>query len=161
MAAVALMGAFGAQGLGLAQSPLLHRPAPQFARRDFRGDLVSLRALRGKVVLLNFWATWCAPCQLELPRFAAWQRQYGGEGLAVVAISMDDEARQPKALAHKLGLDFPVAMGDAALARRYGGVLGLPVTFLIARDGTVAARYDGEVDLGAMETQVRKLLAAR
>jgi thiol-disulfide isomerase/thioredoxin len=141
-----------------AESPLLHKRAPAFVRRDLTGTRVNLRADHGKVVLLNFWATWCGPCLLELPRFSAWQKQYGPAGLQVIAVSMDDDATPVRAMARKLNLDFPVVMGDDKLGTLYGGVLGLPVTYLIGRDGTVSARFEGETDLHAMETRIGDLL---
>jgi cytochrome c biogenesis protein CcmG, thiol:disulfide interchange protein DsbE len=141
-----------------AQRSLLHRRAPPFVRRDLAGKAISLRAYRGKVVLLNFWATWCVPCRLELPRFAAWQRTYKAEGLQVIAISMDDDPAMVRTMARSFALDFPVVMGDAALGERYGGVLGLPVTFLVARDGTIAARLEGESHSSEMETMIKQLL---
>ena len=148
-----------------AQKPQPHQstrqPAPQFIRKDLNGHAVNLRALKGKVVLLNFWATWCGPCQVELPKFSAWQKQYGASGLKVIAVSMDDEAAPVRAVARKLKLDMPVVMGDAKLGTLYGGVLGLPVTYLIARDGTVAARIEGKADLAGMETSIQKLLGQR
>lgn len=160
LAALALACGLGTWN-GSAENALLRKPAPQFARRDLHGTMVSLRADRGKVVLLSFWATWCAPCQQELPQFAAWQKAYGPDGLQVIAISMDDDARPVRALAHKLDLQYPVVMGDAALGKRYGGVLGLPVTFLIARNGTVAERFEGESRLVGIETRMKELLARR
>lgn len=147
------------QSVSAAESTLLHKPAPQFVRQDLSGKTVSLRAYRGKVVLLSFLATWCAPCQQELPQFAAWQHEIGG--LQVIAVSMDDEPAPVRALVRKLGLQFPVVMGDAALGKRYGGVLGLPVTFLIARDGTVAERFEGEARLAEIENRVKELLDGR
>lgn len=146
---------------GSAQSlpELVHKPAPQFVRTDLTGHEIDLRNYRGKVVLLNFWATWCAPCQVELPRFQAWQRKYGHHGLNVLAISMDDGNAQVKRAVRRLHLDFPVAMGDAKLGEAYGGVLGLPITFLIGRDGIVVAKFKGETDLGVLESRVKSLLA--
>jgi cytochrome c biogenesis protein CcmG/thiol:disulfide interchange protein DsbE len=141
------------------ENSLLHKSAPAIVGRDLAGRTVSLRAYRGKVVLLNFWATWCAPCQVELPRFAAWQRKYGPEGLQVIGIAMDDAPGPVRARVRRLGLGFPVMMGDAAIGTRYGGVLGLPVTFLIARDGTAAARFAGETSLEEMEKEIQGLLA--
>ena len=100
--------------------------------------------MRGRVVLLNFWATWCAPCQVEMPRFVAWQTKYKAEGLSIVGVSMDDNSEPVKALVGKRKLNYPVVMGDEKLGLAYGGVLGLPVTYLIDRQGIIRARYQGE-----------------
>jgi cytochrome c biogenesis protein CcmG/thiol:disulfide interchange protein DsbE len=137
---------------------LVNRKAPAFTRRAFDGRDLSLNAFRGKVVLLNFWATWCAPCQAEMPTFARWQRQYGTQGLQVIGISMDDSAAQARKLAQKLRIDYPIVLGDAALGEKYGGVLGLPVTYLIDRTGTIRAEFQGGSDLGKMEAQLKELL---
>jgi thiol-disulfide isomerase/thioredoxin len=139
---------------------LLNRQAPDFTRQDFHGQALHLNAFRGKVVLLTFWATWCAPCQVEMPIFAAWQRQYGPQGLAVIGISMDDDAAAAGRLVERLKLDYPNAMGDSRLGMRYGGVLGLPLSFLIDRNGVVRARFQGETDVRVMESQLQELLAA-
>ncbi|HUB31069.1 MAG TPA: redoxin domain-containing protein [Terracidiphilus sp.] len=146
-------------GAATPPGPLLHKPAPAFVRTDLYGRRISLRAERGKVVLLNFWATWCAPCQEELPRFAAWQARYGPQGFQVIAVSMDDSKTPVRTLVHKLRLDLPVVMGDARLGTRYGGVLGFPVTFLIDRQGIVVSRLEGATDLDALDQQIRSLLA--
>jgi thiol-disulfide isomerase/thioredoxin len=120
---------------------------------------LDLKAYRGKVVLLNFWATWCAPCQVEMPRFVAWQKEYGPRGLQIIGISMDDDPTLVRSVYRKLHLNYPVAMGDATLGELYGGVLGLPVTFLIDRNGEVRARYEGQTDLGKIDLQLQSLLA--
>ena len=117
--------------ISIAASPLIHKTAPGFVRSDLENRRLDLHAYRGKVVLLNFWATWCAPCQLEMPRFAAWQSQYGPCGLQIIGISMDDDPASARSLVRKLKLNYPVAMGDARLGKLYGGVMGLPLTFLI------------------------------
>ena len=147
-----------------AQSPppaasLLNRTAPDFTRQDLSGHAVHLAGLRGKVVLLNFWATWCAPCQIEMPAFAAWQRQYGPQGLDVVGISMDDSAAEAQRVIRRLKIDYPVAMGDVHLGLRYGGVFGLPLTYLIDRNGVIRARFQGVTDPNAIEKQVQALLS--
>lgn len=111
------------------------------------------------MILLNFWATWCIPCRQELPRFAEWQKQYGPEGLQVIAVSMDDTPNPVRAVVRKLEPDYPIIMGDAKLGTRYGGVLGLPITFLIDRNGLVSARLKGEADLPALENRIKTLLA--
>jgi cytochrome c biogenesis protein CcmG/thiol:disulfide interchange protein DsbE len=140
---------------------LLHKQAPSFVRADLDGKQIDLSTYRGKVLLLNFWATWCAPCQLELPRFNAWQEKYGSDGLQVIAVSMDDDPAPVRATDRKLQLNFPVIMGDAKLGTQYGGVLGLPITYLIGRDGTIRARLKGAANLQGMEKRIRKLLATR
>jgi thiol-disulfide isomerase/thioredoxin len=164
MAVLLLCGAHGAQGAegqtGSVESLLNHK-APEFVRRDLAGERIDLARLEGKVVVLNFWATWCAPCQTEMPMFARWQQHYGPQGLAVVGVSMDDDSAPVRKVIQKLRIDYPVAMGDAKLGERYGGVLGLPLTLLIDRNGIVRAQFQGETDLTKMEAAVKDLLAGR
>jgi peroxiredoxin len=138
---------------------LLNQKAPEFTRRDLSGNNLDLANLRGKVVLLNFWATWCAPCLVEIPTFNQWQRQYGTQGLQVIGISMDDDLASALRLTEKLRLIYPVAMGDEALGQLYGGVLGLPLTYLIDKHGIVRARFQGETDPKTIEKQMQELLA--
>ncbi len=156
----ACYGGCEAQGVPAANS-LVNKKAPQFVRRDLGGREIDLNSLRGQVVLLNFWATWCAPCQVEMPAFAAWQRQYEAQGLRVVGISMDDDAAPVLRTLARLKVSYPVAMGDAALGNLYGGVLGLPLTYLIDRGGVVRVRFQGETDIKTIEAQVHTLLAER
>lgn len=139
---------------------LTPKVAPEFSRADLAGRKIDLKNYRGKVVLLNFFATWCAPCRVELPQFDAWQGKYGSEGLQIIAVSMDDSESPVRRVVQRLHLRFPVLMGDAQLGEAYGGVLGLPVTFLIDRDGRVVAKFKGEGDVAALESQVRDRLAA-
>jgi peroxiredoxin len=160
-AAVAIVLLFAAGAAGQGGAGLIGKPAPGFVRKGVDGPPVELAAFRGKVVLLDFWATWCAPCQTEMPQFAAWQRQYGAQGLQVVGVSMDDDAEAAQRLVRKLGLNYPVAMGDEQLGELYGGVLGLPLTYLIDKDGVVRARFQGGGNLQAMEARVKALLASR
>jgi cytochrome c biogenesis protein CcmG, thiol:disulfide interchange protein DsbE len=160
MAVVMMLGTACAMAQG-GVSSLVNRKAPEFTRRDLRGQPLDLAKLRGKVVLLNFWATWCAPCEAEMPEFAKWQQQYGAQGLAVVGISMDDDEASVRKTLKKLHVDYPIAMGDAALGKRYGGVLGLPMSFLIDRNGVVRAEFQGEADLGKVEAALKDLMSAR
>jgi cytochrome c biogenesis protein CcmG, thiol:disulfide interchange protein DsbE len=141
-----------------AAKSLLNKPAPDFTLKDLAGQPLSLSRLRGKVVVLNFWATWCAPCQVEMPTFAAWQRQYGPQGLQIAGISMDDDAAPARRIVQRLKLNYPVAMGDEKIGALYGGVLGLPLTFLIDRNGIVRFRFQGETGTAVIEKQVRALL---
>jgi len=140
---------------------LVNRKAPEFARKDLNGARLDLKSFRGKIVLLNFWATWCAPCQLEMPVFAQWQRQYGPLGLQVIGISIDDTPAPVRSLLSRLLLNYPVAMGDATLGERYGGVLGLPLTYLIDKDGVVRAVFQGDVDVNTIERELKLRLGHR
>jgi thiol-disulfide isomerase/thioredoxin len=145
-----------------AQQPsLINKQAPRFVRPDVNGKRIDLEHYRGKVVLLNFWATWCAPCRVELPTFSSWQGRYGQDGLQVIAVSMDDDSAPVIKAVSELQLNFPVLMGDEKLGNEYGGVLGLPVTYLVGRNGKILARYAGETDLDQIESKVRELLSQR
>jgi peroxiredoxin len=143
----------------LAAESLLNKKAPEFARRDLSGRSLGLAGFRGKVVLLDFWATWCASCLVEMPTFIQWQRQLGPQGLQIVGISMDDSPDLARRAFAKYKLNYPVAMGDEKLGELYGGVLGLPLAYLIDRDGIVRARFQGETDLKTVEKQLKQLLA--
>jgi cytochrome c biogenesis protein CcmG, thiol:disulfide interchange protein DsbE len=116
-----------------------------------------LSSYRGKVVLLNFWATWCEPCLTEMPTFVEWQKQYGSGNFQVIGISMDDATPEVLATASRLKLNYPVLMGDEYLGADYGGVLGLPVTFLIDRNGKIQARYQG-ASLTRINSAIQNLL---
>jgi cytochrome c biogenesis protein CcmG, thiol:disulfide interchange protein DsbE len=136
----------------------LGKPAPEFVRNDLDGRPVDLAALRGRVVLLNFWATWCASCQVEIPRFIHWQSKYAADGLQVIGVSMDDDSAPVASLVRERGVNYPVVMGDEQIGLLYGGVLGLPVTWLIDRQGIVRSQFKGDADLGAMESAIQRLL---
>jgi cytochrome c biogenesis protein CcmG, thiol:disulfide interchange protein DsbE len=138
---------------------VISRPAPDFSRISLNHDLVSLAAYRGKVVLLSFWATWCSPCLIEMPHFVAWQRAYGKRGLQVIGISMDDEAQPVRAAYQRYRLNYPVVMGDERLGEMYGGILGLPVTFLIDRSGKIRFKYTSSARLSQIHGQIEKLLS--
>ncbi len=156
---VAVFLTVSAAPAGPAADDLVNQKAPGFTLTSLDGQTLRLSAFRGRVVLINFWATWCAPCQVEMPVFAAWQRQYGPQGFQVIGISLDDNAAPAHRVVRRLNLNYPVAMGDERLAARYGGVLGLPLTFLIDRNGVVQARFQGETDVKRIESRVNALLA--
>ncbi len=135
--------------------------APDIGRTDLKGATVHLQDYRGRVVLVNFWATWCGPCLGEIPTFVAWQREFGAAKLQIIGVSMDDDAAPVRRFTKKTPLDYPVVMGDAALARDYGGVLGLPATFLVDASGAIVSRHIGETDLKSLHAEIDALLARR
>ena len=119
----------------------------------------NLSPYRGKVVLLNFWATWCHGCKEELPWIVDYQTRFKSRGLAVIGISMDEDgwkSVKPFLKTHKL--NYRVVIGTEDLARQYGGVDNMPKTILIGRDGKIAATYEGVIDRAATEAEIRKLL---
>lgn len=157
---VAGVTAAGAQALKNGQT-LVNKPAPEFARKALDGRTVDLKNYRGKIVLLDFWATWCSPCMVEMPTFARWQQQYGPQGLTVIGVSMDDDEATARKAINKLKPGYAIVMGDAKLGTLYGGVMGLPLIYLIDADGVVRGRFQGETDPKAIEAAFERLLKRR
>jgi peroxiredoxin len=137
------------------------RTAPDFTLTDLQGNTVQLSQLRGKTVVLNFWATWCPPCKDEIPWFIQMQKQYGAQGLQVVGVSMDDgDPKDVVKFASKIGINYPVLMGEDKVAREYGGIDYLPTTFYINRNGVVTDRVFGEPARGEIERDVQRAIAS-
>jgi thiol-disulfide isomerase/thioredoxin len=113
------------------------------------------------VVLLNFWATWCGPCRTEIPLFIELQNKYRNRGLQIVGISLDDDERTVRDYYRQLKMNYPVALGDANLAERYGGILGLPVSFVVGCDGRIYARHSGKTDVSLIEREIMPLLQGK
>lgn len=135
------------------------KPAPDFAAKDATGKAMKLSDYRGKVVLLNFWATWCGPCKIEIPWFMDFEQQYKDRGFAVLGVSMDDDgwnAVKPYIAERKI--NYRVLLGDDAMSNLYGGVESLPTTFLIDRDGRVAAVHIGLVGRDTYKNDILHLL---
>src|SRR5581483_11144880 len=115
------------------------KPAPDFTLTDASGQYVKLSNYKGKVVLLNFWATWCGPCTLEIPWFEQFEQQYKSKGFEVLGVSMDEDgwsAVKPYMTEHKL--NYRILLGDDSVSQLYGGLDALPTTFIIDRDGRFA-----------------------
>ena len=133
--------------------------APQFALPEAGGKQAKLSDYRGKAVLLNFWATWCGPCKLEIPWFMDFQKKYQNQGLAVLGVSMDEDGwKVVTPYVQKIGMNYPVLLGNEAVAKLYGGVDGLPTTFLIDRNGKIAAMHTGIVSKSTYEEEILELL---
>lgn len=128
--------------------------APQFALTDLQGHPFDLKALRGKIVLIDFWASWCAPCIVAIPHLSQLQKKYGAHGFQVVGVSMDDTAKTTKETMQKIRFNYPVVLGDAKLGNLYGGVLGLPLQFLVGADGKILAIRSGEVTPTALDKEI-------
>lgn len=141
------------------------KSAPPLQARQLDGGSYTLAAHKGEVVILNFWATWCVPCRVELPAFSEFYRKHQAEGLTVLAVSMDDPEDLAKVRDVAKALPFPAAMYGDTQAQGYGRIWRLPITFVIGRDGVL--RYDGGVgergtfDLPGLERTVGPLLGAK
>src|SRR5438046_7019215 len=122
------------------------QPAPDFALPSLDGNTLKLSDFHGKAVLLNFWATWCEPCKVEMPWFVDLQKKYGPQGFQVVGVAMDDAAPKEIAeFAQKMSVNYPIVIGKEEVGTQYGGVQYLPSTFYISRDGKVLDRVLGLV----------------
>ena len=142
-----------------AKTATSQRPfAPDFSLPALSGQQVTLSDYRGKVVLLDFWATWCEPCREEIPHLVDLQNKYEHEGLQIIGVSMDDGPQPVRDLYKRLRMNYLVVMGTAEAGERYGGVLGLPVAFLIGRDGRIYAKHIGATDISVFEKEVASLL---
>jgi peroxiredoxin len=129
--------------------------APAWKLKDVDGNPVTLSQFKGKVVVLDFWATWCPPCRTEIPGYVALQKKYADDGLVVVGISVDTDGVAPvKKFMKDIGINYVVVMADDAVQDAYGPLQGYPTTFIIDRDGQIrnkklgrepAAQYEKEV----------------
>ncbi len=135
------------------------KAAPDFTLKDADGKTVRLSDFRGKVVLLDFWATWCGPCKIEIPWFMDFQRQNQSKGLVVLGVSMDDEGWDVvKPYLATMKVNYRVVIGNDHTAQLYGGVDALPTTFLIDRSGRIAAVHVGLVDRKDIQNGIEQLL---
>lgn len=132
--------------------------APDFSLPDLTGQQLRLSSYRGKVVLLDFWATWCDPCREEIPRFIELQKKYASQGLQIIGASMDDGPEPVRKFSQRFKMNFPVVMGNAKTGELYGGVLGLPIAFLIGRDGRIRAKHIGPTNISVFEREIVNLL---
>ena len=136
-------------------------PAPEFALKDANGKTVRLEDYKGKVILLDFFATWCGPCKIEIPWFMEMERKNKDRGFAVLGVSMDDEGWDiVKPFLAELGVNYRVVIGNDSTAQLYGGVDALPTTFLIDRNGKIASVHIGLASKKVFEDGIEQLLQA-
>jgi thiol-disulfide isomerase/thioredoxin len=134
--------------------------APDFALQSLDGKTVHLSDFRGKAVLLNFWATWCEPCKLEMPWFVELEKHYGPQGLQVVGVAMDDSGPDKIAkFAKDVGVNYPVLLGKESVGDEYGGLEYLPTTFYLDRDGKVVQRVFGLRSRSDIEDWIKEALS--
>jgi peroxiredoxin len=135
------------------------KEAPDFTLTDLSGQPVTLSEHRGKVVLLDFWATWCPPCRKEIPHFVELYDQYRDQGLEIIGISLDQAGVETvQKFAEEYQINYPVVMGHAEVAGSYGGIRGIPTTFAISREGKIVETYVGYRDREVFESIIKSLL---
>jgi len=134
--------------------------APAWQLRDLEGRWVSSDQFKGKVVVLDFWATWCGPCRQEIPGYVDLQKKYADDGLVVIGVSLDEGGPSVvKAFVQKLGVSYLILMSDDQIGRAFGGLQAIPTTFIIDRDGIIRDRKVGAVSAATFAARVRKYLA--
>ena len=150
-------------------TPLKGKPAPPFALEDLTGKKVSLDSYKGKAVLVNFWATWCAPCKIETPWLVELREKYAAQGFEILGVSADDidrgdakrftqEKQEIATSAQKMHIPYPVLIDGASLSDAYGGLDELPTSFFVDRNGTVVAAQLGLTSKDEIESNIRKAM---
>jgi peroxiredoxin len=154
-----------------AKSPLEGKPAPAFTLETLQGKKISLANYKGKAVLVNFWATWCAPCKVETPWIIKLREQYGPQGFEVIGVSTDDLDKDDKKqnaedkaeiakFIENMHIDYPVVIDGDSISHPYGGIDALPSSFFIDRSGKVIAATVGLHDRDELEADIKKALAS-
>jgi thiol-disulfide isomerase/thioredoxin len=160
-ASMSAQGEGGEGGSAALSCPADAKPANlAFTLKDVNGRSVTLADYTGKVILLDFWATWCGPCKVEIPHFIEFQNKYGKNGLQVVGVSVDDTLPKLKPYVAQMKMNYPVLQGldHEDIQDAYGPLLGIPVTVLISRDAKICLKHAGLHSKDAFENQIKALL---
>jgi thiol-disulfide isomerase/thioredoxin len=151
-----------------AAKPASLSPAPEVTFKDLQDKNVTLASFKGRTVLVNFWATWCEPCRIEIPWMIEFQQKYGDKGFTVLGVAMDDEGKgavepfvqkqQFDVDGHPMTMNYPIVIGNDDIAQKFGGLIGLPTSVLISRDGKVVKRFIGLVNHDLIVKEIEGLL---
>ena len=144
------------------------KPAPTVSFQNLDGQTVNLAQYRGKVVLVNFWATWCEPCRSEIPELIRFQNEYASKGFTVLGVAMDQEGKsvvapfaarpQFEVNGQKVAMNYPIVLGNDDVATKFGGIIGLPTSFLISRHGNIVEQVIGVINEQSTNQLIQKLL---
>lgn len=148
--------------------PATGNPAPEVSMKDLADKNIELSQYKGKVVLVNFWATWCDPCRIEIPWLIEMQNKYGEKGFTVLGVAMDEEGKSVVAPfvdktkfdvnGAKLGMNYPIVIGNDEIGEKFGGMLGYPTSVLVSRDGKVVKRITGLISYDEFTKTIESLL---
>ncbi|MBS0631672.1 MAG: redoxin domain-containing protein [Verrucomicrobia bacterium] len=155
--ALALIVSFGTAACSRAE-PVPATAAPAWKLQSPDGKEISFAQFKGKVVVVDFWATWCGPCRTEIPGYIALQKKHEKDGLVIVGIAVNDTADSVKAYMAKQGINYPIVMGDDAVVEAFGGIEAIPTTFIIDREGKIRERKMGAVNHEEYAATVEKYL---
>jgi len=132
--------------------------APDFTLSALQNIPLTLSQYKGKVIILDFWATWCKPCRLEIPGFIELYEKYREKGLMVIGVSLDRSERKVKQFARDFGINYPLVMGNRKLVQKYGGFRGIPTTFIIDQNGDIKNKFTGYRSKDVFEKEINKYL---
>jgi peroxiredoxin len=139
------------------QGNVVGQMAPDFELQTLDGRKVKLSDFRGKAVVLNFWATWCQPCKVEMPWFIEFQNKYKSQGVEFVGVAMEDTAKPDiEKFLRDMQVNYLILLGTEAVGEQYGGILGLPTTFYIGRDGKIVEQHAGLISKDDIESHIKK-----
>ncbi|GFO57309.1 thioredoxin [Geomonas sp. Red276] len=138
--------------------PAPHQAAPDFTLKTMSGNQLRLADYRGKVVLVNFFASWCPPCRMEIPGFQKTYAAYQGRGFTVIGVAIDDV---PPSFLKRMGMTYPVVFGNDSVINAYGNISSVPVSFLIGRDGKVVKKVMGYYLESSLKSDLEKALTGR
>ncbi|MGC8894713.1 MAG: peroxiredoxin family protein [candidate division WOR-3 bacterium] len=134
------------------------KPAPDFTLVSIKGDTIKLSDYKGKVVILDFWATWCPPCREEIPHFKQLFAEKQGAGLMIIGIVVNDDVSEVKKFVSKNAVNYPIVIGTPQVEKAYGGISAIPTTFIIGKDMTIRQKVVGYHELSFFRKEVEKLL---